>query len=102
VSVNIDGVCSLEDFEVIRIVDGSTPYPTLLGLDWELDNHTIIDLNKRQMIFKVEDLEVTAPLDPTKGRRYVEPAKRKQLYNMYNMTTRMDDYVNPITEGVVS
>jgi hypothetical protein len=47
VSVNIDGVCSVEDFEVIEIVDGSTPYPTLLGLDWEFDNHTIIDLKKR-------------------------------------------------------
>jgi hypothetical protein len=43
VSVNIDGVRSVADFEVIEIVDGSTPYPTLLGLDWEFDNQTIID-----------------------------------------------------------
>jgi hypothetical protein len=86
VSVSIDGVRSLADFEVIEIVDGSTPYPTLLGLDWAFENQTIIDLKKRQMIFEVEDLKVTAPLDPTEGRRYVEPVKGKELDNLYNMT----------------
>jgi len=38
ISVNIDGVCNLADFEVIEIVDGRIPYPTLIGLDWEFDN----------------------------------------------------------------
>jgi len=33
VNVNTDGVHSIVDFEVIEIVDGSKPYPTLLGLD---------------------------------------------------------------------
>jgi hypothetical protein len=43
-TVNIDGVRSVENFEVIKIVDGSTPYPVLLGLDWEFDNKNIIYL----------------------------------------------------------
>jgi hypothetical protein len=38
ISVSIDGVCNLDDFEVIEIVDGITPYPTLLGLDWAFEN----------------------------------------------------------------
>jgi hypothetical protein len=38
VTVDLDGVRTKEDFEVIEIVDGTTPYPTLLGLDWEFDN----------------------------------------------------------------
>jgi hypothetical protein len=59
VSVNIDGVHSVAYFEVIEIVDDSTPYSTLLGLDWEFDNHTIIDLKKIHMVFKVEYLKVT-------------------------------------------
>jgi hypothetical protein len=67
VNVNIDGVHNTTYFEVIKIVDGSKPYPTLLGLDWDFDNQTIIDLKKRQMIFEVEDLRVTMPLDPTEG-----------------------------------
>jgi hypothetical protein len=38
VPVNIDGVCSVADFEVIEIVDNSQSYPTFLGLDWAFDN----------------------------------------------------------------
>jgi hypothetical protein len=33
VTVDVDGVCTKVDFEVIEIVDGTTPYPTFLGLD---------------------------------------------------------------------
>jgi hypothetical protein len=68
VNVNIDGVHSTTYFEVIEIVDDSKPYPMLLGLDWDLNNQTIIDLKKRQMIFEVGDLRVTMPLDPIEGR----------------------------------
>jgi hypothetical protein len=34
VIVDLDGVHTKVDFEVIEIVDGTTTYPTLLGLDW--------------------------------------------------------------------
>jgi hypothetical protein len=44
VDVNIDGVCSISNFEVIKIIDDSNPYPTFLGLYWDLDNKKIIDL----------------------------------------------------------
>jgi hypothetical protein len=33
VTVDLDGVRTKEDFEVIETIDGTTPYPTLLGLD---------------------------------------------------------------------
>jgi hypothetical protein len=33
VPVDIDGVRTFVDFEVIDIVDDSCPYPTLLGID---------------------------------------------------------------------
>jgi hypothetical protein len=32
IHVNIDGVHSIEDFELIEIMDDSNPYPTLMGL----------------------------------------------------------------------
>ena len=38
VTVDLDGVCTKVYFEVIEIVDGTTPYPKLLGLDWAFDN----------------------------------------------------------------
>jgi hypothetical protein len=52
VTINLDGVRTKEKFEVIEIVDGTTPYPTLLGLDWEFDNHNIINLKIRNMTFE--------------------------------------------------
>jgi hypothetical protein len=77
VKVNIYGVCNISNFELIKMVDGRKPYPFFLGLDWEFYNQTIIGLKKRQMIFEVVELKVTAPLDPMEGRRYVEPTKGK-------------------------
>jgi hypothetical protein len=44
VTIDLDRVCTKVDFEVIEIVDGTTPYLALLGLDWEFDNQAIINL----------------------------------------------------------
>jgi hypothetical protein len=33
VTVDLDVVCIVAYFKVMEIVDGTTPYPTLLGLD---------------------------------------------------------------------
>jgi hypothetical protein len=34
VTIDLDDVHTMAYFEVIEIVDDTTPYPTLLGLDW--------------------------------------------------------------------
>jgi hypothetical protein len=73
VIVDLDGVHTMAGFEVIEIVDGTTPYPTLLGLDWEFDNHAIINLKTRKMTFESGEYRVIAPLDPSEGERFVEP-----------------------------
>jgi hypothetical protein len=44
VTIDLDGVRTKVDFEVIEIVDDTTPYPTLLDLDWVFDNQDIINL----------------------------------------------------------
>jgi hypothetical protein len=100
--MNIDGVHNMEDFEVIEIVDDSQPYPTLMGLEWDFDNQEIINLKRREMIFEVGDLKVTAPLDPSEGKRYTEPTRGNDIDNLYNLTTRMEDYVNPTMDGALS
>jgi hypothetical protein len=41
VTLDLDGVRTKSNFEVIEIVDGTTPYPNLLGLDWAFDNQAI-------------------------------------------------------------
>ena len=44
VLVDIDGMRSLADFDVIEIIDDSNPFPTLLGIDWAFDNLDVINL----------------------------------------------------------
>ena len=38
VIVDVEGLRTYADFEVINIVDDTNPYPTLLGIDWAIDN----------------------------------------------------------------
>jgi hypothetical protein len=46
-------------------VDGTTPYPTLLGLDWVFDNQAIINLKMRKMKFELGEYRFVSPLDPS-------------------------------------
>jgi hypothetical protein len=101
VPVNIDCVHSVAEFKVIKIVENNQPYPTLIGFHWAFGNQEIINLNKRQMIFEGVCLKITAPLDPMEPRRYVD-LTRKEIDNLYNMKTCMDDYANCTVDGALS
>ena len=68
--VDIDGVRSLADFEVIEIIDDSKSYPALLGIDWAFDNLAVINLKKKQMTFEGHNIRIIAPLDPSMGPHY--------------------------------
>jgi hypothetical protein len=67
VEVNIEGVKTKVDFEVIEIMDESDPYPALLGIDWAFDNNVVLNLKKRQMSFEIDTLCMVTPLDPYEG-----------------------------------
>jgi hypothetical protein len=103
VTVYLDGVHTKEDFEVIEIVDGTTPYPTLLGLDWEFDNQTIINLNTSKMTFESREYRVIAPLDLLEGESFVEPTclDLEEINQLYITTMREEYYVNPNAYGVL-
>ena len=100
--MNIDGVHNMVYFEVIEIVNDIQPYPTLMGFEWAFNNQTIINLKRREMIFKVGDLKVIAPLDPSEGKRYIESARGNRMDNLYNLNVWMEDYVDPTTYGALS
>jgi hypothetical protein len=70
VPMDIDGVRTFAYFEVIEIVDDNYPYPALLGIDWDFNNSTVVDLKKRRMKFEGDGIRVIAPLDPDEGQRY--------------------------------
>jgi hypothetical protein len=44
VTVDLDGVGTKANFEVIEIVDETTPYIALISLYWAFDNQCIINL----------------------------------------------------------
>ena len=101
---DIDGICTVADFEVIEIIDDSNPYPTLLGIEWEMENAAVINLKKRQMNFEGKDLRVIVPLDPSQGERYTEMVKDEDqdvLDHIYNITAKEEDYVDPTAEGIM-
>jgi hypothetical protein len=73
--VDIDGVRTFADFEVIEIVDDSCPSPALLGIDWDFNNSTVVDLKKIHMTFERDGLRVISPLDSDEGHRYTKPIR---------------------------
>ena len=104
VPVDIDGVRTVADFEVIEIIDDSNPYLALLGIEWVMENAAVINLKKKQMNFEGKDLRVIVPLDPSQGERYTEPVKDEDqdvLDHIYNITAKDEDYVDPTAEGIM-
>ena len=67
---NLYGVKSLDDFEVIEIVDEKNSYLALLGINWASDNNSIFSFKNRKMFFESDTLTLVAPLDPWEGERY--------------------------------
>ena len=73
VIVDVEGLCTYADFEVINIVDDTNPYVALLGIDWAIGNQTIINFKNRIISFEDEEMRVVSPIDPFEGEIYVEP-----------------------------
>jgi hypothetical protein len=103
VTVDINEVRTFADFEEIEIVDDSCPYPTLLIIDCAFNNSIVVDLKKIRMAFEGDGLRVIAPLDPDEGQRYTEPIREEdrayELKNIYKLTARQQDYINPMANG---
>lgn len=56
--VDVAGVKTQVDFEVIDIIGDKDPYLALLGIDRAYENYVGIYLKKELMIFEVEGLRV--------------------------------------------
>ena len=104
--VDIDGVRTFVDFEVIEIISDSRPYPALLSIDWAIGSKAVIDLKIRQMTFEYAQIQVIASLDPHQGPRYIEPIRAEEearnMESLYQMTTNQSEYVNPTEDGNIS
>ena len=47
----MEGIYTFVDFKFIEIVDDTNPYLALLGIDWSIENHAIINFKKRILSF---------------------------------------------------
>lgn len=81
ITVDIYGASTWMDFEVIEIMDESSPYAMLLGINWAIDMNGVIDLKQRKMIFKKKSIHVVIPLDPTNKPHYTEPMCNEEKDN---------------------
>jgi hypothetical protein len=104
--VDLDGVHTTTDFEVMDMVDESISFRTLLGIDLAFDNHAIINLKTTKMIFEAGNFRVVAPLDPSDCERYVEPVSDSVLEDdvnqLYRTTVQDEDYLNPTIDRVLN
>ena len=73
VHVDIEEMHSFAYFEVINIIDDTSPYPALQGIEWAIENQTIINFRRRILSFEYENMRVVSPIDPLEGQTYVKP-----------------------------
>ena len=104
--IDVEGLCTYANFEVIDIVDDTNPYLALLGIDWAIYNQTIINFKKRILSFEDEEMRVVSPIDPFEGKIYVEHVynggKVNYIDQIYNVTSMHEDRINPTTDGNLS
>lgn len=63
VTVDLDSSSTRMDFEVIELMDESTPHHALLGIDWATDMNGVINLKEWTKVFETKSLHVVIPLD---------------------------------------
>lgn len=85
--MDIEGVHTTSDFEVIDIFDDSKPYPPFLGIDLAFDNMHIINLKKIKMIFEGNNMRVIVPLGTSERVICTKLVKEgyfsPDIYNIY-------------------
>ena len=65
--VEVEGMKTYVDFDVIDVVDGKGSYPMLLGIGWANEILIVINFKKHVMTFENQDIRVIAPMDPNEG-----------------------------------
>ena len=90
--VEVEGLKTYVDFDVIEIVYDSSSYLALLGIVWANENLVVINFKKRVMNFENRDMRVIA-----QGQIYVEPVKDEVVGGWDNSYNIFEDYINPTT-----
>lgn len=104
--VDLDSTSTWTDFEVIKLMDESMPYPALLGIYWATNMNKIINLKKWTMVFETKSLRMVISLDQVEGPRYTEPMCDKESENdvdcSYRMATKRWECVKTVEDRRIS
>ena len=65
--VDIEGMKTRADFDVIEVVEDGGSYPMLLGIGWDNDSMAVINFKKCLMTFENQDVRVIDPMGPQEG-----------------------------------
>ena len=77
--VDVEGMKTYVDFDVIEVVDGEGSYTALSGIGWANDSMIVINFKKQMMTFENQDIRVITPMDQSEGRRYIDPVKDESI-----------------------
>ena len=99
VHMEVKGLKTYDEFEVIDIVDDTNPYHTIIGIDWAIENTTIVKFKKRILSFEDYEIRVVTQIDTLEGHRYVKPVHREGKDNyidhLYNIMSSQEQYITP-------
>ena len=89
--VDVEGMNTRADFDIIEVVYGEWSYPTLLGIGWADDSMVVINFKKWMMMFENQDIRVIAPMDLHEGRQYIELVK-DEVVREWDHTYNISEY----------
>ena len=95
--LEVEGMRTYTEFDVIDIIGEGISYPALLGIGWASDSLVMINFKKCVMNFKDRDIEFIVPMDPSEGGRYVKPIKEEVVGGWDHAYKISEDYVHPIS-----
>ena len=66
--VDVEGMRTRADFDIIEVVNGEELYPALPGVGWANNSMIVINFKKRIMTFENQYIRVVMPIDPDEGK----------------------------------
>ena len=93
--VDVEGMKTYVDFDVIEVLDGEGSYPAFFWTIWANDSMAVIKFKKRMMTFENQDIRVIAPMEPSEGRRYIDPVKYEVFKGRDHSYNISEDYIHP-------
>ena len=97
--IDVEGMNTYADFDVIEVVDGGGSYLALLGIGWANDTMVVINFKKWMMTFENHDIGVIAPMDPNEGHKYIETVKDEVVRGWDHAYKVLEDYIHPTNNG---